>query len=166
MSSNKNIKTELTEKVKEELKENSKWAIMLHQTIADTLKLNITDHKCLDFINRADGVTAGQLTEFTGLTGGAVTALIDRLEKSGYVIRDKDPNDRRRVIIRSVTNNDSSENMSTRLQEIFSSLDQGMNERLSIYEESELNLILSFINSLNLDSAEIIKKLTSSEKSF
>ena len=139
MSSNN--KSELKEKLKEELKENSKLAIMLHQTIADTLKLNITDHKCLDFINRSEGVTAGQITEFAGLTGSAITALIDRLERSGYVVRDKDPNDRRKVIIRSVTNSeDGARTGSVQLNEIFSSVDQTMNEHLDTYEEPELIL--------------------------
>lgn len=158
MSSNK--KAELKEKLMEELKENSKCAIMLHQTIADTLKLNITDHKCLDFINQSEGVTAGQIAEFTGLTGGAVTALIDRLEKNGYIIRDKDPKDRRKVIIRSITDNDDANEGSVQLKEIFSSLDKSIYECLSTYSENELSLILNFINALNKESAKIIKKLT------
>ncbi|MDP4147154.1 MAG: MarR family transcriptional regulator [Bacillota bacterium] len=143
----------------EELKENSKCAIMLHQTIADTLKLNITDHKCLDFINRSEGVTAGQIAEFAGLTGGAVTALIDRLEKAGYIIRDKDPKDRRKVILRSTTGSEDANAGSLQLKEIFSSLDMAIDELLSTYDENELTLIFSFINSLNIESAKIIKKL-------
>lgn len=162
MSSNK--KTELKEKLMEELKENSKCAIVLHQTIADLLKLNITDHKCLDFINRSEGVTAGQIAEFTGLTGGAVTALIDRLEKSGYIIRDKDPKDRRKVIIRSKAIDDDTNAGSVQLKEIFSSLDKAIYEHLSIYDENELNLIIRFINSLNMESTKIIKKLPSNNE--
>lgn len=157
MSSNK--KTELKKILLEELKENSKCAIMLHQTIADTLNLNITDHKCLDFINRSEGVTAGQIAEFAGLTGGAVTALIDRLEKGGYIIRDKDPNDRRKVIIRSTAGSDDMNAASLHLKETFSSLDKAVDELLSTYDENELSIILSFINSLNIESSKIIKKL-------
>ncbi|MEI0739782.1 MarR family transcriptional regulator [Paenibacillus sp. JTLBN-2024] len=74
-----------------ELRQNSARAVMLHQLISEKLGLNATDHKCLDFLNRTGPVTAGQLAELTGLTTGAVTNVIDRLEQAGYVVRDKDP---------------------------------------------------------------------------
>lgn len=48
-------------------------------------------------------MTAGELGKKTGLSTGSVTALVDRLEKAGYVVREKDPNDRRRVVIVPLT---------------------------------------------------------------
>ncbi|WJH36140.1 MarR family transcriptional regulator [Paenibacillus sp. CC-CFT747] len=86
-----------------ELRQNSARAVMFHQLISEQLGLNATDHKCLDFLNRTGPVTAGQLAQLTGLTTGAVTSVIDRLEKAGYVVRDKDPNDRRRVVVKTVS---------------------------------------------------------------
>ncbi len=65
-----------------ELRQNSARAVMLHQLISEKLGLNATDHKCLDFLNRTGPVTAGQLAELTGLTTGAVTNVIDRLEQA------------------------------------------------------------------------------------
>jgi DNA-binding MarR family transcriptional regulator len=76
--------------------------IMFHQTVADRLGLNPTDHKCLDLLSLTGARTAGELAGLTGLTTGAITGVIDRLEKAGFVRREDDPNDRRRVIVRVV----------------------------------------------------------------
>jgi DNA-binding MarR family transcriptional regulator len=76
--------------------------IMFHQAVADRLGLHPTDHKCIDLLASAGSTTAGELAEATGLTTGAITGVIDRLEAAGFVRREDDPNDRRRVIIRVV----------------------------------------------------------------
>ena len=74
--------------------------ILLHQAIADRLGLNLTDHKCLGFLLEAgEPITAGQLAGLTGLTTGAVTGIVDRLEGAGYVRRKRDPEDRRRATL-------------------------------------------------------------------
>src|SRR5438105_15388836 len=79
----------------------STHTVMLHAAVAERLGLNITDHKALDFACRGGGpVTAGELAELTGLTTGAITGVIDRLEKAGFARRERDPNDRRRIILR------------------------------------------------------------------
>src|SRR5262245_28604316 len=70
------------------------------QAIDELLGLNTTDHNALDLLSRAGPITAGELAELTGLTTGAITGIIDRLEKAGFVCRENDPKDRRRVIIR------------------------------------------------------------------
>src|SRR6516162_7574108 len=73
--------------------------ILFHQAVADRLGMNITDHKCADILSRTGPITAGELARHTGLTTGAITGVIDRLEKAGFVRRAKDPHDRRRVIV-------------------------------------------------------------------
>ena len=67
------------------------------QAIADHVGMNRTDMRCLDLIDQAGGMTAGELARAAGLTSGAVTAVIDRLEKAGMARRVADPSDRRRV---------------------------------------------------------------------
>jgi DNA-binding MarR family transcriptional regulator len=69
------------------------------QAIADHLGMNRTDMRCVDLIDQAGGMTAGELARAAGLTSGAVTAVIDRLEKAGMARRVADPTDRRRVRI-------------------------------------------------------------------
>jgi DNA-binding MarR family transcriptional regulator len=64
---------------------------------AQRLGVNETDLHCLNIIENAGGVTAGELAAESGLTTGAVTGVIDRLERKGFARRAPDPADRRRV---------------------------------------------------------------------
>src|SRR5918992_5162163 len=69
------------------------------QAVADHLGINRTDGRCIDLIDQAGGMTAGELAKAAGLTTGAVTAVVDRLEAAGVARRVADPEDRRRVRI-------------------------------------------------------------------
>jgi len=69
------------------------------QAVADHVGINRTDARCVDLIDQAGGMTAGELARAAGLTTGAVTAVVDRLESAGFARRVADPNDRRRVRI-------------------------------------------------------------------
>ena len=113
--------------------------IMFHQAVAERLGLNITDHKCLDFVLREHGVTAGELSRLTGLTTGAITGVIDRLEKAGFARRQPDPHDRRKVIVLPQLE---------RLPEIaklFESLGRNMSRIMARYSAREAELIVDFM---------------------
>jgi DNA-binding MarR family transcriptional regulator len=69
------------------------------QAVADAIGLNRTDMRCLDVLGRAGQLSAGQLAEATGLTTGAMTTALDRLERTGFVQRVRDQQDRRRVLV-------------------------------------------------------------------
>jgi DNA-binding MarR family transcriptional regulator len=69
------------------------------QAVADAIGLNRTDMRCLDVIQREGRVPAGRLAAETGLTTGAITTVLDRLERRGYARRVRDPDDRRRVLV-------------------------------------------------------------------
>ncbi len=64
---------------------------------AERLGVNETDLHCLNVIENSGGLSAGELAVQSGLTSGAVTGVIDRLERAGYARRASDPSDRRRV---------------------------------------------------------------------
>ena len=64
---------------------------------AERLGLNRTDLHAINIIENSGGLTAGDLAEQAGLTTGAVTGVVDRLESAGYARRVPDPADRRRV---------------------------------------------------------------------
>jgi DNA-binding MarR family transcriptional regulator len=66
---------------------------------ARRLGVNLTDLQCLSVVQSRGGVTAGELATEAGLTSGAITGVIDRLERIGYAERRRDPDDRRRVTI-------------------------------------------------------------------
>ncbi|MGP4044687.1 MarR family winged helix-turn-helix transcriptional regulator [Streptomyces sp. 2A115] len=76
---------------------------LFNQAVADHLKLHPTDLQCLNLLSLEDGpVTTGRIAELTGLTTGSATRLVDRLEKAGYVVRERDAADRRRVLVATV----------------------------------------------------------------
>src|SRR5262245_5647173 len=78
-----------------------------HQIAQDTfddvaaafMGINRTDLRCMDIVDRGGRVTAGALARESGLSSGAVTTVIDRLEAAGYVRRVRDEADRRRVLV-------------------------------------------------------------------
>jgi MarR family transcriptional regulator, organic hydroperoxide resistance regulator len=80
-------------------RENSRLAMVFRYAIADRLGLTVSDLECLDFLADVGSVTAGQVAERTNLTTGAVTSMLRRLQQAGWVTADRDPADRRRVIV-------------------------------------------------------------------
>jgi DNA-binding MarR family transcriptional regulator len=80
----------------------STQTVFLHQAIAQSVGLNATDTKCIDLILRGPNgiVTAGWLSDATGLTTGAITHILDRLEQRGFIERVRDKKDRRKVFVR------------------------------------------------------------------
>ncbi|MET9506841.1 MarR family winged helix-turn-helix transcriptional regulator [Streptomyces sp. NPDC006259] len=76
---------------------------LFNQAVADRLGLHPTDLQCLNLLSlEREPVTAGRVAELTGLTTGSATRLVDRLEKAGYVVRERDAVDRRRVLVATV----------------------------------------------------------------
>jgi DNA-binding MarR family transcriptional regulator len=76
---------------------------LFNQAVADRLGLHPTDLQCLNLLTLQDGpVTIGRIAEMTGLTTGSATRLVDRLEKAGHVVRERDAADRRRVLVAAV----------------------------------------------------------------
>ncbi len=75
-------------------------AVLFQDAVARTGGLNSTDLQAVSLLMSQGPATPGELAERTGLSaGGAITAVIDRLEKAGYVTRQRDQADRRRVIV-------------------------------------------------------------------
>jgi DNA-binding MarR family transcriptional regulator len=138
-------------------REMSTEAVMFHQAVADELGLYITDHKCMDLIHRFGAMSAGRLGELTGLTTGAITGMIDRLEKAGYVRRANDPKDRRKTIVEPIRN----KKLEKQIETIFIPLHEGMHEFLSSYSESELSFLLDAITKLIEQTREESKRLRS-----
>ena len=80
---------------------HSTASILLHQAVAQRLGLGPTDHKCFDLLRERGATTAGELAAVTGLTSGAMTGVVARLERAGFVRREADPGDGRRQILRA-----------------------------------------------------------------
>jgi DNA-binding MarR family transcriptional regulator len=122
-----------------ELRRASTQSVVLSQVIAERLRINPTDLECLGLLAENGSVTAGRLAELTGLTTGAITGVIDRLERAGYARRERDPHDRRRVFVQPLME---------RIDQIgphFAALAQTMDELVAQYTGQDLKLILDFV---------------------
>jgi DNA-binding MarR family transcriptional regulator len=113
--------------------------VMFHQAVADSLGLNLTDHKCVDLLLLNGPLTAGELSQMTALTTGAITAALDRLEKAGFVRREDDPKDRRRVVVRVVARRLGA------MSKLFDSFSSRLDEIAADYTPQELALIVGFL---------------------
>jgi len=106
--------------------------------LASKLGLHQTDLECLFIITLGQDVTPGRLARETGLTSGAITGVVDRIERAGYIRRERDTNDRRRVLLAPVMH---------RIEEI-RTINRRINrpwmEELATYSEHDLDVLLDF----------------------
>ena len=125
--------------VAEELRLSGVTNDIADQVVADHLGLNRTDTRCLDIIERLDGVSAGRLASEAGLSTGAVTTVLDRLERAGYARRVADPGDRRRVLV------EVTPGARQLLGELFAPLAAGTMRQLEGYTTDEISLVRDFM---------------------
>jgi DNA-binding MarR family transcriptional regulator len=96
-------KRELADEIVGRLVRRHSIAIVLfHQAVAERLGLGPTDHKCLDLLRERGSMTGSDLAAITDLTTGAITGVVARLERAGYLRREPDPHDRRQQILSPV----------------------------------------------------------------
>jgi DNA-binding MarR family transcriptional regulator len=76
--------------------------VLFHQAVAERLGLGPTDHKCLDLLRERGAMTGSELAAITDLTTGAITGVVARLLRAGYLQREPDPHDRRQQILSPV----------------------------------------------------------------
>ncbi|ONI78723.1 MarR family transcriptional regulator [Actinosynnema sp. ALI-1.44] len=120
-------------------REMSGLTVLFHSRIAEQMGVSATDYKCLDIAMRVDEpLTAGQIAKMSGLSTGAVTGVIDRLEKHGFVRRVRDPHDRRKVLV-EVTKVDHA-----KFAHLFAGALDHMKEVLSRFSPEERELIERF----------------------
>ena len=116
--------------------------IFFHQWIANYLGLSEIDHKCLDVILRSEKpLTGNQLAGETSLTAGAITGVVDRLEKVGYVLRQRDQQDRRLVYVIPLR-----EKALMDIGPLFEIMQKGMDKIFSDYDDKELEVITDYLS--------------------
>src|SRR5438445_9663072 len=81
------------------IRRRSTATVLFHHAVADRLGLGPTDHKCLDLLREHGALTGSGLAAITGLTSGAITGVVARLERAGFLRRESDSNDGRRQIL-------------------------------------------------------------------
>jgi DNA-binding MarR family transcriptional regulator len=125
-----------------EIRKFTRSSLMLQHTIAQEAGLNATDAECMDYLMEMGPSTAGALVKATGLTTGAITSLIDRLERAGFVKRSADPNDRRKVIVSLIPERKTG--ISTR----YAGLAAAVRKQLSSYTKKELLFLIAHTRAL------------------
>jgi DNA-binding MarR family transcriptional regulator len=92
-------RTQLLHQLTDEIRAGQRAIDAVDEAVTAVMGINRTDGKILDILDQFGRMSAGELARHSGLTTGAVTAVIDRLERAGYVERVADPGDRRRVLV-------------------------------------------------------------------
>jgi DNA-binding MarR family transcriptional regulator len=112
--------------------------VLFRNVIAEQLGLNVTDMECLGLLFHKSIATPTELSKHTGLSSGATTAMLDRLEKSGLISRRPNPHDRRGTLIEIVKEE------AEKLAPLFMSGRKAQDELVSSYSEADLRLLLDF----------------------
>ncbi|WP_249165172.1 MarR family winged helix-turn-helix transcriptional regulator [Bradyrhizobium sp. AUGA SZCCT0431] len=128
----------LMQELEEAMRRSTAQGVLFGQTVANVAGISGSDLECLDFLNLEGRVTAGRLAEVTGLTTGAITGVVDRLEKAGFVRRERDETDRRKVFIATVPENVA------QIGRFYVPMQAAMHKVWSSYSEAELQLLLRF----------------------
>ncbi|WP_443748234.1 MarR family winged helix-turn-helix transcriptional regulator [Asticcacaulis solisilvae] len=129
--------------------------ITFHETVARALGMSAPERKTLGVLADMGVVTAGQLASATGLTTGAITGIVDRLEKQGYARRVPNPNDRRSVLIHA----QQVEKIREIQGPIFASLTAAMDDLLGHYSAEQRALIMGYLDGTTRVLREQTKKL-------
>lgn len=129
----------LTVSIKQSLRELRTGLLVFNQAVVEKLGLRSVDLDCLDLINALGPVGPSELARRTHLHPATVTGILDRLEKGGWIVRERDANDRRAVVVRA---------RKERNPELLGLL-AGMSDRMdgicARYSEAELEAILDFL---------------------
>ncbi|MDN5918464.1 MAG: MarR family transcriptional regulator [Pseudonocardia sp.] len=139
-------RAELVEEMVDALREQASRGLMFHQAIAERAGLGPTDMKALDLARSEESLTAGKLARITGLTTSATTAVLDRLERRGFVERRRDPSDRRKVVVVPLDDDGP-------VAGIFTDLHRWTVEFLDGYDDTQLELLAGFVAAINAESA-------------
>src|SRR5215469_830025 len=121
-------------------REFSIGTVLFHQAVGQILGINVTDMKCLDMMILNGSASPTELAEHTGLSSGATTAMIDRLQEAGLIKRHRHPKDRRGTVLLLTRQ------AMRRLPSLFESLGRAMTLLLSGYSRSELEVLADYFD--------------------
>ena len=133
----------MTKSTKTDLKKRALMAVrdygvnltQFRNAMSEWAGLNVTDMECLRLLFQKGVATPSELAKFTGLTSGATTAMLDRLEKAGLIERQPNPDDRRGTLITPA------KSAAKKAASWFESARKAQDELISSYSESELEII-------------------------
>lgn len=153
MSSGRGKRAELVERFAQVGREMSYLTVMFQQAVADRLGLGATEVQCAGVLELEGPMTAGRLAERTGLTTGAITGIVDRLEAAGLVRRSADPSDRRRVIVAWVP-----EKLAEAVR-FYEPMSRAVDESLAPLSDDQIEMVVDLFARLNAVTAKLTSDL-------
>ena len=150
-SPDKNRK-ELMAALEAAMRDVSGLGVLHSQAVARRLGINSTDLECLGAM-ASGSTTAGALAQATGLTTGAITGVIDRLERAGFARREHDARDRRKVLVHPTPE------VGQKVAPLFEPMRRASLSVLSRYGDDELALILDFLTRSHRSAVEVVASL-------
>jgi DNA-binding MarR family transcriptional regulator len=151
-------KNDLVKQVNMSAREYGISTVLFRHTVGELLGVNVTDMECLALIFFKGLVTPSELARYTGLTSGATTTMLDRLERAHLIERRPNPQDRRGTLI--VLTDERTEEVGA----MFASGRQAIDKLTSSYSESELETIAGYLSRLVLVWEEEREKLIGRNK--
>jgi DNA-binding MarR family transcriptional regulator len=121
------------------IRKTSSLMQLMSQAAADRIGINATDLNCLNILSFSGQLTAGELAKATGLTTASITGVIDRLEEAGFVHRERDASDRRRVVVHL----DTARALAT-IAPVFGPMLGAWQRMTDQYTDDQLGLIVAF----------------------
>jgi DNA-binding MarR family transcriptional regulator len=152
-SSRRKSRPELIAELNAGMREVSGLGVLYSQAVAEKLGMNSTDLECLGHILAQGPITAGVLAAATGLTTGAITGVLDRLEEAGLACRERDPDDRRKVRVRAYPG------AAERMAPLFEPMESAATAALSSYRVEELAFLIDFLKSVQAAALTAMAKL-------
>jgi DNA-binding MarR family transcriptional regulator len=145
----------LTVAVKEALRDLNIQLSLLNRRFGGRVELRDVDWTCLDLINRHGPLTPTALARRAGLHPATLTGILDRLQKGGWIVRERDPEsaDRRAVTLRAVRERNSE------LFQVFSGMNNRIDELCDRYSEAELEVIADFLRQTGTAGRESAEEL-------
>jgi DNA-binding MarR family transcriptional regulator len=129
----------LTSSIKQSLRALSIQLSLLNHQVGARLGLNDVDLDCLDLINRYGPLNPSALAERASLHPATMTGILDRLERGGWVVRERDPSDRRAVRVRGLRDRNAE------LVRLYGGMNSSMSEICADYSAAELAAIADFL---------------------
>src|ERR1700680_1719192 len=117
---------------------HSTAVVLFHHAVAERLGLGPTDHKCLDLLRERGAMAGSDLCAITGLTSGAITGVVARLERAGYVRREPDPHDGRKQILHLALERSP-------IQDVINPLREDVAALLENFDSHQLTAIAEFL---------------------
>src|SRR5215207_10378999 len=129
----------LTRTIKESLRELSNQLSLLNHHVGAHVELKDVDLDCLELINRHGPLNPSALARRAGLHPATMTGILDRLERGGWVARERDPSDRRAVVVRALRDRNGE------LLRLYSGMNASMDKICAGYGDAELELLADFL---------------------